>query len=487
MPLMRTLLKRLHTSRLGKLTMGERPLRGLVIQNTAWLIAGQLVSKALKFIVLAYAARVLGVDAIGSLTYATAIITLSFTFSDVGLSPLLIREYGKAEDGAHLLRTMLRAKAWLILASSLIAGGAYIVFSGVSTSLFILTLGVMVADVAREFLTTIARAKEKAHQEALILGIEGITTLLLGIGVLIAHPTVTSLATAYWMVSALTLGTTYFLFRTHLTKSTPSARIRARDLVKEMWPFAAAAGIAVAFTQVDAVMVGWLKGSQAAGLYGAGSRIASLFLMLPALLGNALLPGLTRLKEDTVKQAVLARESLSGVLLFALPITVGGIYTASELLRLIYGPAFGPGGNAFALLLISCCFFAITTILDFVLLARGLQVTNFIYTSIAAGINLILNMVLIPHYGALGAGIASALAQLVNVTLTYTFTRSVMKTSLIPWRDLLHFGSASLAMLVTIAVLPLPVWGSILLGATTYFAILGFSRPPLVTSLFPRR
>lgn len=456
-------------------------LRQTIARNTFWLLAGQVISRVLKFGLVAYAARMLGVEAIGSLTYATALTTLSFTFSDVGLGTLLVREYQKSEQPGRLVVTLAKFKALLVALSAIVACSAYLIFGGAPGPLLLLALATTMFDVTRDFVTSIARAKEKGHLEAIILSVEGVLTVTFGFLILAAHGTIFALAGAYALAALVTLLVAGAIFFPEFRYRGNSEDHRAiRQMVKDLWPFAAAAAIAVIFTQVDAVLLGRMNGPEDAGLYGAGSRIMQILLVLPALIGVSVLPTLSRLKSESAAQARIVRGALSGVLLLAVPLAWGGAIMAPAVLSLVYGSAFAPGGTAFALLLFSFLFFAVTTVLDYLLLSRNLQAKNFAYTAIAAGVNIALSVALIPNFGPAGAASAGLAAQALNLALTLRFARKTVREPLIAWGDVSRYAVAATAMAAAVYLLPLGTAPRIFIGGVLYGALLIVLRTPFV-------
>ena len=459
----------------------NRTLRQTVAKNAFWLVAGQALSRVLKFTVTAYAARLLGVECIGALAFATALTTLSFTFSDVGVSTLLVREYQHAPDRARLLRTLLAAKLAFVAASAVVALLVFEIFGGqVSYVLLLLVLGVTVSDVTRDFLTAIARAREKAQYETVILGVEGLATLAFCLAALFAYGTVPTLAAGYLAASVTTLAVAAALFRREFRGAGDGRQVALGTLIRDIWPFAAAAGIAVAFTQADTALLGWLRGAHDAGLYGAGSRIMQILLTMPALLGATLLPALSRFRDEPARQATVVRDAVSGVLLFAVPVAFGGIVLSAQVLVLVYGEAFGAGGTAFALLLGSFLAFALTTVLDFLLLSRNLQAKNFTYTGMAAVLGIGLNLILIPRFGPAGAGAAALAAQLLNLALTMRLARSVLGRSPVPLANTWRVIAAGAVMALAVGWLGMPTAPRIVFGGAVYLIAVLALRTPFV-------
>lgn len=453
-----------------------------ITHSAFWLIAGQLANRALNFVAVAYAARVLGAEPFGAFAFAFAFVTIAFTFSDLGVNLLVGREYGRSADAERrgLLAALWYVKFCCIIGSAFLALALFAVLpTPIPIGLFWLVLAIVATDLVRDFFTAVARSVERGILEGIVLIVDGLLTAMLGTLFLYATGTVEGLAAGYALAGLCACLLSISLVRRYGVPlfTRPDWR-RMRTLLRTIWPFAGAAIMAVSFVQVDVLLLGWLRGATEVGLYAPGSRIVQILLVLATLIGGAVLPALSRATGS--EREALMRRMFTGFLALALPLTIGGIVLAQPLLVLLYGPAFAGGSGSFALLLIMFLAYGCAMLLDHLLLAANLQNRNFQLMAIAAAANVVLALVLIPRWGILGAAGASLGAQVLNLALTAYLARRTLSIRFMPWRDAGSYALAALVMGVLVTWSGLPVLVALPVGGIAYLAILVLVRPPLL-------
>jgi len=86
-----------------------------IAKNATWLVLATTAQKIIAFVVFTLVARWVGVDVIGSYFYAVSVTSVFVILTDLGLTPVVIREIAADEiKGMGALRKALLAKAVLI-------------------------------------------------------------------------------------------------------------------------------------------------------------------------------------------------------------------------------------------------------------------------------------------------------------------------------------------------------------------------------------
>jgi len=108
-----------------------------------------------------------------------------------------------------------------------------------------------------------------------------------------------------------------------------------RRLLRECRPLITAMVLSLIYFKSDIVLLGWLRGDDAAGVYGAVQRIAEPVMMMAVVLGAALYPTLCRYSVASADNlGLLRRTSARLVLLVSMPMAFG--------LAAVAGPVIGP-------------------------------------------------------------------------------------------------------------------------------------------------
>ena len=183
--------------------------------------------------------------------------------------------------------------------------------------------------------------------------------------------------------------------------------------------------------RLDVLMVEWLGGSLTLGLYNAAFRFFDLGVAVIVTLVTPLVPVLARLATQerarlaaafaTTAQAVAAALSLCAILAPRLGPTV---------LTLLYGPAYAVAGPALGLLAWKLLLGTLNLLLISYLMSIGPIGWLWLGSAAALGVNLALNLVLIPAFGLQGAAQAAMLCELPQLLVTLWF---VSRAGLAPW------------------------------------------------------
>jgi polysaccharide transporter, PST family len=161
------------------------------------------------------------------------------------------------------------------------------------------------------------------------------------------------------------------------------------------------------------VAVRWYLGEHALGLYAAAARLADVlrnFLSIPQMV---LMPRMALRADSSERLPRLTRVAASILVLFGIPLTVGGIVTAPVVVPWLLGPQFQEAVHAFqwvALYVITAP--AASLFAGTILYAMGRHRAYLASTLTGAVVAVVLNLILPPWFGIAGACVAFVLAEL---------------------------------------------------------------------------
>ncbi|MBT8326525.1 MAG: oligosaccharide flippase family protein [Bacteroidia bacterium] len=221
------------------------------------------------------------------------------------------------------------------------------------------------------------------------------------------------------------VGFVFVLLLVFLSRYLKSIRIsfnlnKIIPLLKKSWPFALLVTLMGLYNYVDSVMLKSLVGDAKAGEYALGYRLFYALLMFAQIFSGVLLPFFSK---NMVNREVIDRVSTyTFKLLFTIGVTVACICFAyqNELMVMLYPEKTTSDSiTAFGILMFgfigSAMVLVYGTLLTAMLNLKQLNIAAFI----TLVINLVLNGVLIPKYGATGAAIATITSQLLFGALCY--------------------------------------------------------------------
>lgn len=374
----------------------------------AWMLGGDLANKAIRFAGAIVLARLLSVEDYGVVNVVIAVVGLVVVVSSFGLPDL-----GAQKVALDVGRTQTLVPT--VISIRLLASGA----------ICVLGLGcVAVADIATLPLAACAACMAiamslygdwalRGNELTKTLGLIWLTggvSLVAGLIVAVAVGITPVLALAAFAFSEMVIAASTLWALRRLTVLHPRLR-GARELLGEVWPLAVSAVIVYSYyANVDTLILAATRSTAEAGLYSGPYRIFLVLNVVGVFAAYALSPRLARrsatggrsFEEASVVLALLASFGLA---------TIGIALLAGEpLLRLTFGPDFARMAPTFVLLCVAVAWYSVGYPVGYSLVAEGRNRAFMAGAATAGAVNLGLNLALIPSFGAVAAGIATAAA-----------------------------------------------------------------------------
>lgn len=236
------------------------------------------------------------------------------------------------------------------------------------------------------------------------------------------------------------------------------------------------------FKVMDKIMLGLLSNKNEVGYYEAAERIIQIPTILVVSLGTVMLPRITNMIS---KGFVKIDKYLENSILFAMStssaICFGIMGISKEFVPLFYGENYDKCIILYLILLPACLFMAFANVLrSQYMLPNNIDKPFIISGFLGAGLNLIINLVLIPRMQSVGAAIGTLVAE-ISICVYQSF-------SLKKYIDIkkyvvlsLPFCISGVGMFIVLFVLNIDVWNlpliililiKIILGAVIYVLLL---------------
>lgn len=168
------------------------------------------------------------------------------------------------------------------------------------------------------------------------------------------------------------------------------------------------------YTNMDNVMLGFMRGTTENGYYDAAVKIKNILVGFVASLGTVLMPRVSYYIEVGEKKEFyrITKKALKFVYLLATPLCLYFILFAAPSIYLISGDLFAPSIPPMRLIMPTLIFIGLTNIIGLQMLVPMGRENQVLYSEIAGAIiNLIINSILIPRLGAAGAAIGTVAAE----------------------------------------------------------------------------
>jgi len=461
----------------------------VIAKNTFWLSFSQLTRKIIKFALIVYAARTLGVEGYGVFAYALGLAGFFAIFSDIGISGLLIRDFSaEGKITPRHLSTFLYIKLALISISVSLILFVAPLFTNISEALpLISVIAILMAfDGLKDFTTAIIRSKEKMELEAGIDILTNIATLTFGILALLIFKSSLSLAVAYTIGSGLGLALSIFLLRKNLVRIWYRFdKELTKRILTDAWPFALIGLLGTIMTNTDIIMLGWLKDAIDVGFYSAALKPVQATYLISGILAISTLPKISRFAKDNKKKAGdLLEKSIGSLLLIGIPLTAGGLIFGKEIITTIYSTEYLSSVLIFQILLVTVLAVFPMTIITNLILAYNKQSKFIKPLLLAAVFNVILNITLIPVYGIVGAAVATVITQFFAMIMIWIKMKKISHFTVLPYTGkILLAATFMIALTFTMKFFSVNFLVNIGVSALAYFAFLKILKEPLLEQI----
>ncbi len=190
------------------------------------------------------------------------------------------------------------------------------------------------------------------------------------------------------------------------------------------------------YTNLDTVMLGFMKDSDAVGLYTTAVKVKSILLSLVSSLGSVLLPRVSNIlkKGDMQQFNELAKKGLNVTSLMAIPLSIYFCIYAKESILLLAGEGFLGAILAMQVITFAVIPNGLTAILGIQILTSLEKERLVLYSVIVGAVSdFLLNLVFIPMYGATGAALATTIAEFLVLFIQIYYTRDLLRSI---WKNL---------------------------------------------------
>lgn len=423
-----------------------------------------------------FAARHLGDHDFGIFSAALALVTLFEVLSDLGIRQLLTKEVARNKSNAELYFKNMAGLKLLLAGFTAIALVSTVFLLGYTQELRYVVYILAISMFLRSFKFTIRaffRAFGKFEYEAALLLFERFLTLLLGTFVLFMGYGLIVFVSVFPIVRIFDLIVVLCVFHSQIARPKISLNILScKKLLIGALPFALLLGLGAFYSRIDVVMLSVMRPAREVGWYSAAYNFIDVADMIPAVFSASVFPTLSVLYLSSKKDfSELCNRTIKYLFIAALPITMGGIILGNDLILLLFGDKYIHSTVVLHILLLSLSFSYLASIGAIALYSMDKQSKVIVALGTSVGLNVLLNFLLIPNYGYIGAACATALAQICNFSVVYLCLRRegyMIRLSLF-WKP---FFAASALALSAKSLLGYPLALPLLAGAATYIIFL---------------
>ncbi len=393
-----------------------------ILSNIIWLSMDKVLRLGVGAIVGVWIARYLGPSQFGLLNYATAFMALFSPLGTLGIESILVRDV-LVEDETQR-NTSLGTAFTMRCAGSLIGillgcilirvlrPGDSLVFWLVA----IAGAGLIVQafDVIDLWFHSQVKAKFGVYAKNaafLVLSIVRVPLLLTGAALI---------AFSWATLAELALGSAglVFMYRRRggsLGKWRVSLQ-RASRFLKDSWPLAFANLAVILYMRIGQVMLGNILNDREVGIYSVAARLAEMWYFIPMSIATSVFPSIIKAKRENPVLYRRRLEMFYGLMsMISLSAAAVTFLFANTIIAVIFGAKFIDAGPALSVYIWASIPVFLNIANSQYLIAENRTHVALYRTLAGAVVNILLNIVLIPRYGAVGAALANLLSYCVTL------------------------------------------------------------------------
>jgi polysaccharide transporter, PST family len=186
---------------------------------------------------------------------------------------------------------------------------------------------------------------------------------------------------------------------------------RARVTWRDSWPLLLAGIGTMLYLKIDIVMLAALHGDQELGIYGAATRLSEVWYAVPMIVGISLQPLVFALRAEQPQRYLQTRTALYGVMAWGgIAIGAATCVIATPVCILLFGPHYAASGFVLSVHIWSVVPMFLMVTSGCFLVAEHQGGVSLVRTAIGLAMNVVLNLMFIPSFGAIGAAYATVLS-----------------------------------------------------------------------------
>lgn len=419
--------------------LSDSPNRQEILVNFGWLISDRLLRLAIGLVVSILIARYLGPARYGLYSYALAFASLFGVLAGLGLESVVTRELVKKPwERQSLLGTAF----WLqftagVLTWGIVIGVAALLPGGMEGTTWLVFI-VAGSFVFQSFKVVEFYFQSRVEARFIVMGkvLPFLLVSALKIFLVLNQAPVAAFAAAFTLEAALDALGLWGIYRINGQKLSALKfdGSVAKEALAESWPLLLSGLSIMVYMRIDQIMLGYMRGSVDVGLYAAAVRISEVWYFIPVFLAQSSFPVIVRSKEENKG---IYRRRLQNLFSFScvfsyfmiLPLMLFSHFIVVAL----FGPAYAASGKVVAMHVWAGLFVSLGVVQSSWLVSEGLTKLSLYRTVLGAVVNVILNLLLIPLFGIMGAAVATvasyALAAMFS-NLLFKVTRPIFKMQL---------------------------------------------------------
>lgn len=402
--------------------MGLRNIfKNKVVKNAGWIIGGRLVNKLLAFLVGILTARYLGPSNYGLINYAAAYTSFFASVCTLGINSIIVKNFvdHPNEEGKTIGTTLLLRAVSSLLSALMIVGIVGIVdrdepLTVVVVALCSVGLIFQIFDTLNYWFQ--ARLQSKYSALASLASYAAVSVYKIVLLVLGKSVEWFALASALdYTVLAVVLAAAYFK---NGGQRFTASWAKAKELLSSSTSFIISGLMISIYACTDKLMLKQMLGEASVGYYSLASAISVSWAFVLSAIIDSLYPEIVQsFNTNRIYYERKNRQLYAIVFYTSLFMSAAICLLARPFIEILYGASYLPAVQPLRIVVWYTAFSYLGVARNAWMVCENRQkYLKYLYMG-AAAINVVLNLLFIPPWGASGAAAASLITQIATIVL----------------------------------------------------------------------
>lgn len=415
--------------------MVQSIFKNKVVKNASWLIAGKMIQMVLNFFIGILTARYLGPSNYGLINYAASYSAFFYPICTLGINSIIVKELvDNPNQEGQVLGTslLLRGISSFLSALGIIAISLVVDSSEPTTklvvTLYTLSLILQIFDLFNYWFQSRLQSKITAFVTSISYTITSIYKVYL----LVTDKSVIyfalSMSVDYLCLAVLS----YYFYKREGGRKLRFCKQYAKEILSKSYHFILPSLMVAIYGQTDKIMLKHLISESEIGYYSLAVSLCSVWCFILSAIIDSLNPSIMKAHRESKEKFNKYNRTLY-FLIFYISIFVSILFTVfgEYIILILYGQSYLP---AVAPLRIVTWYTAFSYLgvarNSWIVCEQKQKYLKYIYV-IAAISNIFLNLLFIPRFGAVGAAIASLIAQALTSIIVPLFIKEMKENSIL--------------------------------------------------------
>lgn len=387
------------------------------LKNAGWIIGEQVFQMLASLIVGVLSARYLGPSNYGLISYTGSFVTFVTAITTLGMDSVVIKKMIESpqREGEYLGSCIVyRLGAALVSSLGIIA----VVWSLNPGDTLILTLvslqSIQLFFRAISLLDSWFQRYLQSKYVSLAKMLACVIVSAYRIYLLISSKDIRWFALSNTLTAAVTASVLIVAYARQKKQKLSFSLYAGYDTLKESYHFVISGLMTAIYGQMDRIMLGEMVSSESVGLYTTAATICTMWLFVPTAIIHSLQPGILECKKKGDEKAYLhGIKRLYAVIIWLCLVVSLGVFLFGDLaIRILYGESYVGAASSLKILVWSETFAMIGSMRGVWILAEKKNKYVKYYLGMGAALNVLLNSLLIPRLGIVGASAATLATQI---------------------------------------------------------------------------